>query len=129
MAEEMAQKVIIVDKEGKAYMHRAEKICQKIKCCCIPFLPEASIWMRHVQVYYLLLCYHKGKIKNRRNLKQSAQQCNIPNPLSLSIQEITLASKHAAGMRILSGTRQTVLLEAPGEQEKNSKRAKRRGGI
>jgi hypothetical protein len=43
-----------------------------------------------VQVYYSLLHYHKGKIKNRGNLKHAARQCNIPNPLSLSIQEIAL---------------------------------------
>jgi hypothetical protein len=41
----------------------------------------------------LLLHYCKGKIKNRRNLKLSAWQCNIPNPLSVSIQEITLCLK------------------------------------
>jgi hypothetical protein len=82
--------VIIIDEEGKAYMHRAEKICRKIKCCCIPFSPEASIWIRRVQVYYSLLWYHKGKIKNHGNLKQAARRCKILNPLSLSIQEITV---------------------------------------
>jgi hypothetical protein len=82
-----------MDEEGKAYMCHAEKICKKIKCCRIPFSPEASIWIRHVQVYYSLLRYHKGKIKNHGNLKRSAQWCNIPNPLSLSIQEITLHLK------------------------------------
>jgi hypothetical protein len=90
LAAETAQWVIIIDKEGKAYMRRAEKICRKIKCCCIPFSPEAPNWIRRVQVYYLLLRYHKGKIKNHGNLKQAARQCNIPNPLSLSIQKITV---------------------------------------
>ncbi len=82
--------MIIINEEGKAYMHRAEKICRKVKCCCIPFSPEASIWIRRIQVYYLLLWYHKGKIKNCGNLKQAARHCNIPNPLSLSIKEITV---------------------------------------
>ncbi len=90
LAEEMAQKVIKIDKEGKAYMRHAEKMCTKIKSCCIAFLPEASIWIRRVQVYYLLLWYHNEKIKNRGNLKQAARRCNIPNLLSLSIQEFTL---------------------------------------
>ncbi len=58
-----AQKIILIDKEGKAYMRRAEKICRKIICCRIPFSPEAVIWIRRVQVYYLILRYHKGKIK------------------------------------------------------------------
>jgi hypothetical protein len=40
-------------------------------------------------VYRSLLRFHKGKIKNRGNLKQAARQCNIPDPLSMSIQEIT----------------------------------------
>ncbi len=69
-------------------MRRAEKICRKIKCCRIPFLPEAAIWIRRVQVSYSLLRYHKGKIKNHGNLKRAARQCNIPNPLELSVQDI-----------------------------------------
>ncbi len=40
-------------------------------------------------MYHSLLRFHKGKIKNRGNLKQAARQCNIPNLLSMSMQEIT----------------------------------------
>ena len=42
-AEERAWKVIIIDEERKAYMRHSEKICCKIKSCCIPFLQEAAI--------------------------------------------------------------------------------------
>jgi hypothetical protein len=70
-------------------MRCAEKICRKIRCCCIPFSPKVAIWIRQVQVYYSLLWYHKGKINNHGNLKQVAQRCNIPDPLLLLIQEIT----------------------------------------
>ncbi len=70
-------------------MRRAEKICRSIKCCRIPFSPEAAIWIHQVQVYYSLLRYHKEKIKNRRKVKCAAWGCNIPNPLQLLIQEIT----------------------------------------
>jgi len=87
-AEERARKVIIIDEEGKAYMRHAEKICRKIKSCHIPFSPEAAIWIRRVQVYYSLLRYHKGRVKNRGNLKRAARRCNIPNPLAMSIAEI-----------------------------------------
>jgi hypothetical protein len=87
-AKETAKRVIIIDKEGKAYLRHAEKICRKIKCCRIPFLPEASIWIQRVQVYYLLLRFHQGKIKNRGNLKRAARRCNIPNLLGLTIAEI-----------------------------------------
>jgi hypothetical protein len=69
-------------------MRHAKKICRKTKCCQIPFLPEASIWIRHVQVYYSLLCFHQGKIKNQGNLKRAARRCNIPVPLNLSIPDI-----------------------------------------
>jgi len=86
---ERAKKVIIIDEEGKAYMRHAEKICRKLKCCRIPFSPEAALWIRRVQIYYSLLKYHKGKLKNRGNLNQAARRCNIPNPFQLSIQEIT----------------------------------------
>jgi hypothetical protein len=40
---EQAWRVIIIDKEGKAYMQHAENFCRKIKCCRIPFSPEAAI--------------------------------------------------------------------------------------
>jgi hypothetical protein len=89
-AAKTARWVIIIEEEGTAYMHQAEKICKKVKCCCIPFSPEESIWIRRIQVYYSLLWYHKGKIKSLGNLKQAARCCNILNPLSLSIQEITV---------------------------------------
>jgi hypothetical protein len=87
---ERARGVIMINKEGKTYMRHTEKICCKIKCCRIPFSPEAAIWIRHVQVYQLLLRYHKGRIKNRGNLKQAARRYNISNLLSMSIQEIPL---------------------------------------
>jgi hypothetical protein len=51
-------------------------------------LPRSAIWILCIQVYYYLLRYHKGKIKNGGNLKRAAQQCNIPNPLQLTILEI-----------------------------------------
>ena len=83
-----AQKVIIIDGEGKAYMRHAEKVCRKLKCCRIPFSPEAALWIQRVQIYHSLLRYHKVKIKKRGNLKWAARRCNISNPFQLSIQEI-----------------------------------------
>ncbi len=62
--EERAHRVIIIEKEGKAYMRRAEKICRKIKCCQILFSPKAAILIRCIQVYYSLLRYHKGRINS-----------------------------------------------------------------
>ena len=44
-------------------------------------------------MYKLLLRYHKGKLKNRGNLKRAARRCNIPNPLSMSLQEIAVRLK------------------------------------
>jgi hypothetical protein len=71
-------------------MRRAEKICHKIKCCRIAFSLEAAIWIRRVQVYYSILRFHKGKIKNRGNLKHAARQCNIADPLRIPIKEIVI---------------------------------------
>ena len=39
-------------------------------------------------MYHSLLHYHKGRVKNRGNLKHAARRCNIPHPLSLTIAEI-----------------------------------------
>ena len=41
--EARAREIILIDEEGKAYMRRANNICRKIKCCRIPFSPEAAI--------------------------------------------------------------------------------------
>ena len=87
---ERARKIILIDEEGKAYMRRAEKICRKIKCCRIAFSPEAAIWIRRVQVYYSILRFHKGKIKNRGNLKRAARRCNIAHPLRIPIKKIVI---------------------------------------
>jgi len=84
-AEERAKRVIIIDKEGKAYMRHAEKKCRKIKSCRIPFLPEAALWIRRVQVYHSLPRYHKvvvccksndetTKARRYRFLKQSEER-------------------------------------------------------
>jgi len=35
-----------LDREGEQYMKHAEKKCRQIKLGCIPFLPEASLWIR-----------------------------------------------------------------------------------
>jgi hypothetical protein len=86
--EEKERRVCKIDREGKEYTKNAEKVCRKIKCCRIPFSPEASIWIRHAQVYYSLIRLPKGKIKNKGNLKQAARRCNISNPLELSIGKI-----------------------------------------
>ncbi len=90
MQQDKMMRVGSIDKAGKEYMKHAEKVCRKIKCCWIPFSPEASIWIRHAQVYYSLLKLHKGKIRNKGNLKWATRRCNIPNPLGLSIAKILL---------------------------------------
>ena len=81
---EKEQRVCAIHQAGKEFMTHAEKVCRKIKCCRIPYSPEASIWIRRAQVYYSLLRYCKGKIKNVGNLKRAARRCNISNPLGLS---------------------------------------------
>jgi hypothetical protein len=87
MPEERAGNVMKIDEEQKTYMHHAEKICRKIKTCKISFSPKASIWIWRAQVYYSLLRFHQGKIKNQGNLKRTAQHCNITNPFGLTVAE------------------------------------------
>ncbi len=72
------------------YMRHAEKKCRKIKSGRIPFSPEASLWIRRTQVYWSLLKYHAGRIRNRGNLKRMACRCNMPNAISLTIRKIEM---------------------------------------
>jgi hypothetical protein len=90
MQQEKACRVCLIDRVGKEYMKHAKKVCKKIKCCWIPYSLEASIWIRRAQLYYSLIKLHKGKIRNKGNLKRAARRCNISNPLGLSIAEILL---------------------------------------
>jgi hypothetical protein len=88
--EEKQRRVCLIDKVGKEYMKLTEKVCNKIKCCWIPYSLEASIWIRCAQVYYSLIKLHKGKIQNKGNLKQAARRCNIAKPLGLSVGKILI---------------------------------------
>jgi hypothetical protein len=56
-------------------------------------LPEASLWIRRTQVYWSLLKYHAGRIRNQGNLKRMAHRCNIPDVMSLTICKIDMRLK------------------------------------
>ena len=45
-------------------MHAVEKKCWRVKSGRIAFSPEASKWIRRVQVYRSLLRLHAGRIRN-----------------------------------------------------------------
>ncbi len=74
--EEKQRRVCLIDKGGKEYMKHTEKVCRKIKCCRIPYSPEASIWIGRSQVCYFLIKLHKGEIQNKGNLKLATRRCN-----------------------------------------------------
>jgi hypothetical protein len=86
--EKKAERLNAIDHEGRDYMIHTEKFCRKIKNCKIPYLPEASIWIRRVQIYHAIIRRHKGKIWNKGNLKQASRRCNIQNPLAMSLAEV-----------------------------------------
>jgi hypothetical protein len=44
--EAKAERINVIDQEGRDYMVHREKECRKIKCCRIPYSPEALIWIR-----------------------------------------------------------------------------------
>jgi hypothetical protein len=79
-----------LDKEGEAYMKHAEKKGRKLKPGCIPFSPEASLWIWQCQVYRSLLRWYAGKIQNRGNLKRTSRGCQIKAPFQLFVEDIKL---------------------------------------
>jgi hypothetical protein len=66
------ERINAIDQEGRDYMVHAEKECRKIKCCRIPYSPKALIWIRRAQVYYSIIRWHKGQIRNKGNLRRAA---------------------------------------------------------
>ncbi len=82
-----------LDRESMALMTNAERRCRKIKSGCIPFLPEAALWIRCTQIFHSLIRYHEGLIRNQGNLKQTARCCGIKNCLSIPIEEIRIILK------------------------------------
>jgi hypothetical protein len=77
-----------LDRQSRDIMLNTEKKFQRIKSGPIPFSPEAAIWIYLTQVYRSLLRYHRGLIRNRSNLKQTARRCGILQCFSISIKEI-----------------------------------------
>ncbi len=71
-------------------MKHVEKKCRRLKSGCIPFSPEASLWIRQSQVYRLLLHRHAGKIRNCGNLRRMARHCQINAPFQLTVNDIKL---------------------------------------
>ena len=82
-----------VDEQSKELMVNAEKRCRKLKCGKIPFLPEASLWIKHCQFYHTLLRALSGNKINQGNLKRLARRVKISNSLSLSIEEVVMKLK------------------------------------
>jgi hypothetical protein len=79
-----------LDREGEQYMKHAEKKCCRIKSGCIPFSPDASLWIHQCQVYRSLFRWHAGKIRNWGNLKRTTRRCRIEAPFFLSVEELKL---------------------------------------
>jgi hypothetical protein len=71
-------------------MINAEKKCRQIKSGRIPFSPESLLWIRRAQVYWSLLQYHHGLIRNIGNLKRAARRCGILQCLSLLKEEVCM---------------------------------------
>jgi hypothetical protein len=71
-------------------MLKAKKKCRRIISGQIPFLPEAALWIRQTQVHLSLLCFHKGRVQNQRNLKRTAWGCGIEHCFNLKVEEILL---------------------------------------
>ncbi len=80
--------LIKLDRQSREIMLNAEKKCRRIKSGRIPFSPEAALWIRRSQVYWSLLRYHRGLIRNRGNLKRTARRCGILHCFSISIEDI-----------------------------------------
>jgi hypothetical protein len=77
-------------------MINAKKKCRKIKSGRIPFSPEAALWICRLQVYWSLLRYHNGHIRNCGNLKRTARRCGITNCFAITVEEVTLCLKACA---------------------------------
>jgi hypothetical protein len=74
-------------------MINTKRKCRKIKSGRIPFSPEAAQWIRCLQVYQSLLCYHNGHIRNHGNLKRTARRCGITNCFAITVEEVSLHLK------------------------------------
>ena len=105
--QEVKGRVDKIDEECCQYKRHAEKKCRKIKSGRIPFSPEASVWIRRKQVYESLLRYKMAKIRNRSNLRRTAQRCGIQKPLGLSWSEIkaTRSARRNVNTSANTGTR------------------------
>jgi hypothetical protein len=85
---EAEKRINVIVREGGHYMTSVEKKCQKIKSGRILFSPEATVWIGRCQIYHSILRYHNRKVCNRGNLKRTAKQFRIQDPLNLPLEEV-----------------------------------------
>jgi hypothetical protein len=81
-------RINVIDQEGRQYMMSAEKKCRKIILGQILFSLDAAVWIWRCQIYCSILQYHDGKICNQGNLKHTAGQFGIRDPLNLPLEEV-----------------------------------------
>jgi hypothetical protein len=77
--------------QGRGSVHetRQEEV-SKAQVRAHSLLPKASLWICQSQVFWLLLRWHTGKIRNRSNLQRTTWRCQINAPFQLSVDVIKL---------------------------------------
>lgn len=120
------------DKISKECMVHAKKGFRKIRNGKIPFLPEASLWIKRIQFYRSLLRFWAGKVKNRGNLKRAACRCKVANTFCFTIEELSQrlneCKKHCKYYEVHSQRYRTEHLNRllAAAQEKGDEEAQRR---
>ena len=85
---EVSEMLEILDKEMTELMLSSEKECSKLYAGHYEFSPDIQIWISQCHAFQQLIRERQVKCKNRGNLKHLAKRCNIPDPMSYSIQEL-----------------------------------------
>ncbi len=67
--DDTCHRINCADEKGVQYMTHAKRHCQNLKSGRICFSPELVIWIKHKQIYCLLVKYKLGCHRNRGNLK------------------------------------------------------------
>jgi hypothetical protein len=85
---EVEERINVINRKGGQCMMSVEKKCQKNKSGRISFSPEAAVWIRRCQIYPSILQYHDRNVRNQGNLKCTARQFGVQDPLNLPLEEV-----------------------------------------
>jgi len=84
------------DQQKSDGMRYAEKKCCHFNAGLVQFSPELNFWHKQRELWKLVIQWKTGIPIKAKYIRRLAHSCNIPNPLSASLEDATRGEFHMA---------------------------------